>query len=38
MAWVQIRLNSTERDAEQLSNFLEEIGMVSVFELYDLYH
>ena len=30
MAWVHIRLNSTDRDAEQISNFLEDIGAVSV--------
>ena len=30
MAWVQIRLNSTDKQAEQISDFLEEIGAVSV--------
>lgn len=30
MAWVQIRLNSTDQQAEQISDFLEEIGAVSV--------
>ena len=30
MAWVQIRLNSTDREAEKISDFLEEIGAVSV--------
>ncbi|QIM62114.1 ribosomal protein L11 methyltransferase [Pasteurellaceae bacterium Orientalotternb1] len=30
MAWVQIRLNSTNKKAEQISDFLEEIGAVSV--------
>ncbi|WP_373778545.1 50S ribosomal protein L11 methyltransferase [Glaesserella sp.] len=30
MAWVQIRLNSTDRQAESISDFLEEIGAVSV--------
>lgn len=30
MAWVQIRLNSTDQQAEQISEFLEEIGAVSV--------
>lgn len=30
MAWVQIRLNSTDRQAEAISEFLEEIGAVSV--------
>ena len=25
MAWVQIRLNSTDKQAEQISDFLEEI-------------
>lgn len=30
MAWVQIRLNSTDKEAEQISDFLEEIGAVSV--------
>ena len=26
MAWVQIRLNSTDKQAEQISDFLTEIG------------
>lgn len=30
MAWLQIRLNSTNEQAEQLSNSLEELGAVSV--------
>ncbi len=30
MAWVQIRLNGTDREAEKISDFLEEIGAVSV--------
>ncbi|AAP95039.1 ribosomal protein L11 methyltransferase [[Haemophilus] ducreyi] len=30
MAWLQIRLNSTDKYAEQISDFLEEIGAVSV--------
>ena len=30
MAWIQIRLNSTNKKAEQISDFLEEIGSVSV--------
>lgn len=30
MAWVQIRLNSTDRQAEQISDFLADIGAVSV--------
>ena len=30
MAWVQIRLNSTDNKAEKISDFLEEIGAVSV--------
>ncbi|MBF0785863.1 50S ribosomal protein L11 methyltransferase [Muribacter muris] len=30
MAWVQIRLNSTDQQAEQISDFLVEIGAVSV--------
>ena len=30
MAWVQIRLNSTDKQAEQISDFLTEIGAVSV--------
>lgn len=30
MAWVQIRLNSTDQHAEKISDFLEEIGAVSV--------
>lgn len=30
MAWVQIRLNSTDQKAEAISDFLEEIGAVSV--------
>lgn len=30
MAWVQIRLNSTDQKAEEISDFLEEIGAVSV--------
>lgn len=30
MAWVQIRLNSTDKEAEQISDFLAEIGAVSV--------
>ncbi len=30
MAWVQIRLNSTDKLAEQISDFLMEIGSVSV--------
>ncbi len=30
MAWIQIRLNSTDRKAEQISDYLEEIGAVSV--------
>lgn len=30
MAWVQIRLNSTNKQAEAISDFLEEIGAVSV--------
>lgn len=30
MAWVQIRINSTDAKAEQISDFLEEIGAVSV--------
>ena len=30
MAWIQIRLNSTNEKAEQMSDFLEEIGSVSV--------
>ncbi|MDG6324421.1 50S ribosomal protein L11 methyltransferase [Glaesserella parasuis] len=30
MAWVQIRLNSTDREAEKISDFLEDIGAVSV--------
>lgn len=30
MAWVQIRINSTDKKAEQMSDFLEEIGAVSV--------
>lgn len=30
MAWIQIRLNSTDNQAEQISDFLEEIGAVSV--------
>lgn len=30
MAWVQIRLNSTDQKAEQISDYLEEIGAVSV--------
>lgn len=30
MAWVQIRLNSTDKQAELISDFLESIGAVSV--------
>lgn len=30
MAWVQIRLNSTNEKAEKISDYLEEIGSVSV--------
>ncbi|RZN59872.1 50S ribosomal protein L11 methyltransferase [Avibacterium paragallinarum] len=30
MAWVQIRINSTNQQAESLSDYLEEIGSVSV--------
>jgi ribosomal protein L11 methyltransferase len=30
MAWIQIRLNSTNEKAEKISDFLEEIGSVSV--------
>lgn len=30
MAWVQIRLNSTDQKAEAISDFLEEVGAVSV--------
>lgn len=30
MAWIQIRLNSTNEKAENISDFLEEIGSVSV--------
>lgn len=30
MAWVQIRLNSTDQQAEQISDFLADIGAVSV--------
>lgn len=30
MAWIQIRLNSTNKKAEKISDFLEEIGAVSV--------
>lgn len=30
MAWVQIRLNSTNKQAEEISDFLTEIGAVSV--------
>lgn len=30
MAWVQVRLNSTDQKAEAISDFLEEIGAVSV--------
>ncbi|MGQ0286443.1 50S ribosomal protein L11 methyltransferase [Pasteurellaceae bacterium 22721_9_1] len=30
MAWVQIRLNSTNEKAEKISDFLEELGSVSV--------
>lgn len=30
MAWVQIRLNSTDKYAEEISDFLTEIGAVSV--------
>ncbi|PVX42828.1 [LSU ribosomal protein L11P]-lysine N-methyltransferase [Pasteurella langaaensis DSM 22999] len=30
MAWIQIRLNSTSEKAEPISNFLEELGSVSV--------
>lgn len=30
MAWVQIRLNSTDKQAEEISDFLTEIGAVSV--------
>ena len=30
MAWIQIRLNSTNEKAEQIGDFLEEIGSVSV--------
>ncbi|MGP1627889.1 MAG: 50S ribosomal protein L11 methyltransferase [Aggregatibacter segnis] len=30
MAWIQIRLNSTNERAEQISDFLEEIGSMSV--------
>ncbi|WP_439258162.1 50S ribosomal protein L11 methyltransferase [Lonepinella sp. BR2271] len=30
MAWVQLRLNSTSEKAEKISDFLEEIGSVSV--------
>ena len=30
MAWIQIRLNSTNEKAEKISDFLEEIGAVSV--------
>ncbi|AWX14430.1 50S ribosomal protein L11 methyltransferase [Mergibacter septicus] len=30
MAWVQLRLNSTDKEAETISDFLTEIGAVSV--------
>ena len=30
MAWVQIRINSTNEQAEQMSDFLTDIGAVSV--------
>lgn len=30
MAWVQIRLNSTDQHAERISDFLDDIGAVSV--------
>lgn len=30
MAWIQIRLNSTDQQAEKISDYLEEIGAVSV--------
>lgn len=30
MAWIQIRINSTNAQAEQMSDYLEEIGAVSV--------
>lgn len=30
MAWVQIRINSTNQQAESLSDALEELGAVSV--------
>ena len=33
MAWVQIRLNSTDKQAEQISDFLEEIGAVSIAKI-----
>lgn len=30
MAWIQIRINSTNTQAEQMSDYLAEIGAVSV--------
>ncbi|PID51329.1 MAG: 50S ribosomal protein L11 methyltransferase, partial [Pasteurellales bacterium] len=30
MAWIQIRLNSTDDKAEQISEFFEEWGAVSI--------
>ena len=30
MAWIQIRLNSTNEKAEKISDFLEEIGSSAV--------
>lgn len=30
MAWIQIRLNSTDKKAEKISDYLQEIGAVSV--------
>ena len=30
MAWIQIRLNSTNEKAEKISDFLEEIGRAHV--------
>ena len=30
MAWVQIRINSTNKKAESLSDYLESLGAVSV--------
>ena len=35
MAWIQIRLNSTNEKAEQISDFLEENSEDSEMELYN---